>query len=169
MPRWLAGANNVGLLTSGTVRLTYLNPRTPLLSGNVRLLGGAQAAAATPTLVRAGLYSIAANGDGTLVASTANDTSLFSVASTRYTKAWSSPIQLMAGAQYAVAQLCVTAATAPNLVGCFFANDAGTSRPETLLSPVMAAQLTGQTDLPASFSFGSLLPTGSLIYSVLLP
>lgn len=168
LPRLLATAVSVALLNQ-RLTLAYFRPRTALLSANVRLVGGGTAAGPTPTLVRAGLYSVAANGDGTLVASIANDTTLFSVSGTRYTRAWSAPVQLSAGAFYALGLLCVTAAAAPTVPGLIFDGDAGGARAEMMLDPILCGQLLAQADLPANFTQATLTSTGSMYYAAILP
>src|SRR5688572_24209899 len=141
---------------SGQLRLMYFTCRKTETTSQVRMYSSTTAAGATPTLVRIGLYSIAANGDGTLVASTVNDTALFSAASTTYQKSWSTPYAKAAGQRYAVGLLIVTAAALPTLLGSFVGN-AGLA---TASAPTMAASLTGQADLPVSYTAASLTPSG---------
>lgn len=149
---------------SGNVRLTFFSARVGGTSANVRVYSGGTAAGATPTLVRFGLYSVAADGAGTLVASTPNDTTLLAAQATAYTKAWSSPIALDAGQRYAFAHLVVTAAAAPTLVG----NVLGDANMASV-TPRLAGLLAAQSDLPASFTNAALSVTAHMAYAALLP
>lgn len=156
---------NTGIsLTSQLLRLTYFTARKSETTAQVRINSGTTAAAATPTLVRIGLYLIASNGDGTLVASVPNDTSLMSVANTGYTRSWSTPYAKISGQRYAVGVLLVSATTVPTICG-------GTMNAvnEPAASPRLSAAISGQTDLPASFTDASVLTTGSSPYAAVLP
>jgi parallel beta-helix repeat protein len=149
---------------SGTLRLSYFTARKTETVTQVRILSGGTSAAATPTLVKFGLYSIADTGDGTLVASTASDTALLNAPTARFTKSFSSSYTKSAGQRYAVAVLVVTTVTAPSLSGVGSANSA-----EFAEDPRVSAVLTSQTDLPSSFTAGSLAASGSWFYAALLP
>jgi hypothetical protein len=163
-PRELATASGAPT-ASGQLRLTYFTCRKTESTSQLRMYSGSTPAAATPTLVRMGLYSIAANGDGALVASTTNDTTLFSVASTMYLKSWSAPYTKTAGQRYALALLIVTATTLPTLLGSFLGNAAMASSS----APVMSSVILSQTDLPASYTTASLVVSGHRYYTELLP
>lgn len=104
-------------LASGVLRLTAFTGAKNFTASKLRLIC-AGAAGATPTLVRAGIYSIdPETEDMTLVASIANDTALFNVANTEYERNLTAPVDIVQGVRYAVGLLCVTGATAPNMVG----------------------------------------------------
>ena len=124
------------------------------------MLCGGTAAGATPTLIRVGLYEIAADGDGTLVAATANDTSLLAVANTAYEKALSAPYTLRRGQRYAAGLLVVTGATAPTIAGgaSFSVATEGAEEPR------MNGSIGSQTDLPASFAGGDVGVSGARHY-----
>ncbi len=156
-------AANISLST-GTLRLTFFTARKTETVTQMRMYGGT-AAAATPSLVRFGVYTVAANGDLTLVASTPNDTTLFSVASTANTKTFSVALAKTAGQRYAAAALVVTATTAPQVVGCVIGNSSGNSA----TAPRLSGALFSQTDLPSSISAGSVLIDASTPYAELLP
>lgn len=149
---------------SGALRLTYFTARKTETTTQVRLISGATAAAATPTLVRAGLYTVAGNGDIALVASIANDTALFAAGSTLYTRSWSVPYAKVAGQRYALGILVVTGATAPSYLG-----QSVLSAFESTAAPRLGGAVTGQTDLPASVVSASIVDSGNLAYSVILP
>jgi hypothetical protein len=162
-PRDFIAALTLGTNT-GTLRLSYLTARKSETTTQIRVLSGSTSAAATPTLVRIGLFSIAGNGDGTLVAATTSDTALFAAANTRYTKSWASSYAKVAGQRYAVGILVVTSATAPSLAGV----GAGNST-ELADDPRLTASIASQTDLPASFTAASLAVSGTRFYAALLP
>lgn len=151
--------------TSGSLRLTHFTARKTETTSNVRVASGGTAAGATPTLCRIGLYTIAANGDGTLVANVASDTALFATANTMYTKAWATPYAKLAGQRYALGVLVVTAAAAPTLAGNSLG--AGLSA-EAALAPRLSGALAGQTDLPSTFTDASLTATGHFVYAALV-
>jgi hypothetical protein len=151
-------------MTSQALRLTYFTaPRSKTIT-KLGMVTTSTAAAATPTLIRLGLYTVAGNGDLTLVASTANDTTLLSATNTRYDKALSASYALVAGQRYALGALVVTSATVPNLMGVNLA--VGT---EAFLDPRMSAVVFSQADLPASISNATLGNTTSMPYFVLTP
>lgn len=156
---------------SGTMRLTYFTAQKTEVVNNVRVMSGTTAAAATPTLVRVGIYEAAANGDLTLVGSTANDTALFANTNTRYTKALSAPFTKVAGRRYAVGILTVSAAATPSFLGTNFGSGLSASANAEFFSetPRIAANLTGLADLPSSVADASLATTAMTIYAVVLP
>lgn len=131
---------------TGNLRLAYFTARKSDLVTQVRAISSGTAAGATPTLVRFGLYSIAANGDGTLVAATVNDTTIFAAASTAYTRNLSASYQMVLGQRYAAGILVVTGATAPTILG----GNIGDSN-EFAMAPRINGVIVGQADLPASF------------------
>lgn len=162
--RLLAPVSTIPLSTQ-VLRLSYFTARKSEAIGNVRVLTGGTAAAATPSLVRFGIYSVAADGALTLVASTANDTSLLAAQSTAYTKALSASFAKVAGQRYAVGMLVVTATTAPTVNGLFV----GSASTEAGLAPRLAAAVVGQSDLPASIAAGSLADSINYCYTALAP
>ncbi|MCE5291592.1 MAG: hypothetical protein LLG14_20465 [Nocardiaceae bacterium] len=157
-------APQVGLTwSSGSLRLSYFTARKSETETTVIVYTGQTAAGATPTLCRVGLYSVAANGDLTLVGSIANDTTLFAAASTKYTRSLSSSVALVAGNRYALGLLVVTSAAMPSFIG------GGLPFSASLDAPAVAASLSGQTDLPSSITAASLGNSGALPYMVLTP
>lgn len=146
------------------LRLNYFTARKSLLSTQSRVVGGGTAAAAAPTLVRWGLYSIAANGDGTLIAAIANDVTLFSVALTTYTRPWLAPVNIVSGQLLAFGLLVVTAVAAPTVDGVMISGPG-----ESLLSPRINGNIGGQADLPANFAAAAPSVSGSWVYGVMLP
>jgi hypothetical protein len=149
---------------SGFLYLSYGVFRKSETTTQIRLTTGTTAAGATPTLCRIGLYSIATNGAGTLVAATANDTALFAGAQTTYTRSWTASYAKVAGQRFALAVLVTTAATAPQLCGAAIVR--GT---EPGIAPRLAGYIATQTDLPASFVDASVTTTSSRVYGAILP
>lgn len=173
---WLASGNetmnrefitsNAVPSTSQALRLAYFTARSSFTATQIKMFSGATAAGATPTLCQAGIYSIAANGDGTLVASIASDTTLFAGATLSYTRALLASLGIVAGSTYAVGLLVVTAAAAPSYLG---QAPTGMAANENLLSPRVAGSITGQATMPASFLNASVGISGGRPYAVVLP
>lgn len=148
---------------SQLLKLSYFTAYKTETIGNVVTYTGGTAAGATPTLCKVGLYSVAANGDLTLVASTANDTAMWAAANTAYTKALTASVKVQKGQRYALATLIVTAAAAPALVSnSVAAAVAG-------VAPRIHGQVAGQTDLPASVTAGTVTNGGVRHYGELRP
>lgn len=123
------------------------------------------AAAATPTLARFGVYSIDSAGAATLVASTANDTTLFATAFTKYTKALSSSWAKVAGQRYAIGILVVTAAAAPTIAAASLTGNVAVFS----AAPRISGQLASQADLPSTYTDVSLTGTGFVNYVEMVP
>jgi hypothetical protein len=165
--RDLAVLNSLAVGT-GDLRLSFFTARKSETTTQVRVVTGGTAAGATPTVCRIGLYEVAANGNGTLVASTTNDTTLFAATNTAYTKAWSSSYAKVAGKRYAVGICVVTGATAPQFCGTGFGSGGAGSEPANV-APRLSGSLSGQSDLPSSFTEGALGPSARRIYAAILP
>jgi hypothetical protein len=164
IPRELATSLGV-VSSSGQIRLTYFTARKTEVTTQVRMYSGSTAAGATPTLCRIGLWLAASDGScSALVASTANDTTLFAAANTAYTRSWSVSYAKIAGQRYAIGALVVTAAAAPTLSG-----QAGFIFGESSVDPVMAGVATGQADLPASMTSAVAGSGGGRPYAAVLP
>jgi hypothetical protein len=146
--------------------LNYFNAKKTETINTIRYGVGSVSAGATPTLVRFGIYQEnPADLSLTLVASTANDTSVFSGGTfTMFTKALSAPFQKVAGTRYAVAVLLTTAAATPTTYGN--SNIAGTT---AFGEPKLGAFLAGQVDLPNTIANASLAGSGLLLYNELIP
>ncbi len=154
-PRWAAPAAKA--TGNGVLYLTYLTPSQSYTATGLSIVTGG-AAGATPTLCRMGVYTIDAAGAGALVAAIANDTTLFATASTKYARAFDAGGGLptsyayRAGQRYAHGVLILSAAAFPTFKGVDLATQSGLFA----LAPRLFGQLTGQTDLPASFVAASL-------------
>lgn len=166
LPRLLA-TSGVGL-ASGDLKFTYFTAAKSELTTQVRTISHTTAAGATPTMIRIGLYLAAANGDLSLVAATANDTTLFAATNTAYTRSWQSPYQKVAGRTYALGIVFVTAAATPLIVGNPGPQSMyGTG--EYAVGPRLVGRLGGQTDLPASVASASINSSQQPFYGVILP
>lgn len=165
MARTVARDQSIAPVTQELI-LTYFTARKSETVNNVRVNTGNTAAAATPTLCRIGLYSVDGAGNLTLVASTANDTTLFAGTFTVYTRAFSVGYALVAGSRYALGLLVVSAAAMPKFGGIF---PGGGVNAEIAIAPQLAGHITAQADLPA----GPVAPAGGgyggMFYGVVTP
>lgn len=150
MPREVSLGNVT--MTSGSLRFGFFTARKTETITVLRVSVGSTAAGATPTLIRYGIYTVAADGALTLVAATPNDTGLLAVAGTPYPKALSAPWSKQAGLRYAAGIIVVTATTAPSVVG---STPPGPGT-DTALAPRLSGVMTGQTDLPTSIPGASV-------------
>ena len=129
--------------TSGVVIATYFTPTQNMTVTQITYVGSTGASSGL-TLARFGLYDAT-----TLLARTANDTTIFNTGSTNYTRSFDtaggypSSVNLVAGTRYAVAVIQV--GTTP---GQIQASKSTTQM--TTLSPQIVGRTTGQTDLPTS-------------------
>lgn len=153
-------------MTSGLVRLTYFTAVRSETIRNIAAVCGSTAAVGA-TLVRMGIYAVAgdphtADGDLTLIGSTANDTTLFVATNTRYVRALSAAINVVKGTRYAFGAVGVWS-TAANLFGV-------TSTLTTVaLLPRIGGQLPTQVDLPASIPAASLALSNGQPFAEILP
>lgn len=108
-------------ITSARRYLNFFTALVPLSFTKIDILTGAGAPVSV-TAARLGVYTVAANGDCTLVARTANDATIAAAASTEYQKdldttgGFPASYQLTPGARYAAA-FFVTAGTPPTILG----------------------------------------------------
>lgn len=154
--RELWSVATAGPVVSGAMPLAYFTANRTETITSVTTYSGTTAAGATPTLCRVGVYSVDSSGNLTLVASIANDTTLWASTNTAYLRTFSTPWAKTVGQRYAVGVLVVSGATVPTLVGTSGTslNMIGTA---LLVSPTLSARITAQTDLPASIAVGSLV------------
>lgn len=163
--RGVVNASNI-TMTTQLLRLAYFTSVRTEPIGNVRIYATGTAAAATPSLVRAGIWEAGLDGQlRSLVASTTNDTALLATINTAYTVPLTVPFTKTEGRRYAFGLLVVTAAAAPTTVSNSFAGLAS----EVAQIPRQAANISGQTDLPATAAVGSLADTTARIFGMLLP
>ncbi len=167
IPRPLCQSESL-LSTTQVLRLTYFTARKTELITQVKMISGGTAAGATPSLIRIGLYTVASNGDLTLVASTATDTALFAAANTAYTKALSASYQKVAGQRYALGLLLNTAAAFPTIM----AMSASASRIAVInsIAPLITGSVTAQANLPSTVATASVANSdNAALYCELLP
>lgn len=152
--------------SSGGLLLAYFTPRLTATCSTMLMYSGSTAAGATPTLVRGGFYTVAANGDLTLVCAIASDTTIFAAANTEYSRAFSTGGGLPAsytfqsGLRYAHARIIVSAAAIPTSIGQTNALSALCAR-----APRITGFLAGQSDLPTSITAGSVTNASSRAYA----
>lgn len=161
VPRWAATNSASITMSSGVLRFGYFTARRIATVTALRINSGSTAAGATPTLVRAGLYSVDASGNLTLMSAITSDATLLAAALNTYSRNLAANQTVVAGQRYAIGVIVVTGATAPTLVGCL-----ASTATENAISPQLCGVLTGQTDLPASITAGSIAATQSFIYAV---
>lgn len=158
-------------LTNGTVLLNYVTaPGTePITKLGFQTRGTAQSGA---TLVRFALLLENADGTLTLVARTANDTTLLASTFTVYEKAldttggYPASYTVTKGQRYVLAVLHVGTTTAAQLYGASF--------PGSSMSPIICATVSGQTDIPTTInaiggSAPALVANGNMAWGVLTP
>lgn len=154
-PRAIITAAGAFAGSAGTMYLCGVMP-PPLLLTTVAIYETAIGSANTAAFI--GLYSLAANGNGTLVASTAD----FHAALTtgKVTKALQATYTPIAGVAYAIAVLIVggsmpTFSAAPSI-------DTAVTNGQT--APFQYMVLGTQTTLPSTFTFASLSTTAHAPY-----
>lgn len=144
--------------TSGAVRLTCFTPTRTMTVSNIRSSAGGVAGvytSGTGVVCRMGLYTVdATTNAATLVARTANDTTLWIATNTSYNKAFDttggypSTYTLVAGQRYAAAAIVYNSGgsiTTPTFVGASIQLQVGGD-----LLPRISASISGQTDLATS-------------------
>lgn len=128
---------------TGVLYLSYFTAPVDESYGNVLVMTGLTAAAATPSLCRIGLYATDGDDLAEELTSTVSDTALFSATLTGYTVNFSAPQALVRDERYAVGVLVVSGAATPNF--------AQASSLVGTLTPFLSARITGLTDLPSAF------------------
>lgn len=92
--------------SAGTVRFTHFTPTRTITVSNITSschpIAGVYTSA-TGVVAKMGLYTVASNGSVTLVASTANDTTLWTSTGIQADRALNTPYTLQAGQRYAAA------------------------------------------------------------------
>ena len=145
-PRW---DNQTAFLVSGTTYFTFFTPLKTLTLDEISVSSAGTASSGT-TLARFGLYTYDET-TATLVAATANDTTIFGTRNTLYTRAFSTggslpaTYTLQAGVRYGLAVLWVGSTPGNAYVAYGFAPGSVAS-----LSPKLNGAVTSQTDLPTT-------------------
>lgn len=142
--------SSTGVINNGEVRLTNFTPAVSRLVSGITVVTGSTAQVGA-SLVRLGLFTVnTTTNEITLVARTANDTTICATPNTAHarlfdtTGGFPASYQLVAGARYAVGLIVVGATTTPTL------HTTGTGGAPLSLSPRMNGLLTGRTDLPTT-------------------
>jgi hypothetical protein len=153
------GANQLN--ASGTLHLSYFTARKTETAANIRMLSDATVATGV-TLARMGVYSVDELGDLTLVASTANDATLFDSAYTPYQRAFTTSFTKTKGQRYAVGVL-VVGDVMPSVTGITCAGA------DAALDPRICGIVTGQTDLPATLAAGAIAEDYRIYQTTITP
>ena len=147
-------------LDSGTCFFSYFTARKtePITKVQTGING---TAGASLTIARVGVYT-AAGGTLTLVAASANDTSMWTATSTPYPKALSGTFNKVAGVRYAVCLLAV--GTTMPVLECIPVRYQSAG-----FAPRIQGELAGQANLPASVSEAALAASYRRFQAILLP
>lgn len=161
VPRWTLTTSNAG--TDSRIFHTRFIPHKNFTVSNISMTGNATASSGAVTLIRFGIYTRSGT-TFTLVARTANDTTIFSTANTKYTRAldttggYPATYDMTAGTEYWVSVI---------QVGGTIAGRLGTSlRLSTAANNATGVQMyfqNSQSDLVAS-STGTLFADTSAFY-----
>lgn len=140
------GLLNSATASSGGLNLTAFTALSSFTASQITYFGGS--AMSGLTTARFGLYTVDSSNVATLVAETANDTTLFAAGGTLYTRSFSTARGLpatygiVAGQRYAIGVILV-GTTIGSIWGAF-SNGAAALKG---LSPVVSSGYTSQTDL----------------------
>jgi len=150
-------------LTTQVLALSYWTAATSGTATAVTTQTAGTAASGL-TYANVGIYSVAANGNLTLLASTGDlHTTLWIATYTNYASALGTSFTRVAGTRYALGCLAV-GTTPPQLVGI-----SPYSGNFMTIAPSVAEQVTGQSTLPSSVSAGSLANASSVIGAIVAP
>lgn len=142
----LTVSNSQTTNVDGTLYLTYFTPLVNLTVSQISMQSGATSLSSGLTLARMALYTAVANGDATLVARTASDTTLFDTTNEVETRAFATAggypatYDLVAGTRYAVGVLQV--GTTPGRIAASLMPIGA-----AVIAPIVAAIKTGQSDI----------------------
>lgn len=119
----------------------------------VQVYTAGTAAGATPTLCRIGIY-VRKPSDNSwgLAAAIANDTTLFAAANTTYTRTLTTTFNKVAGYDYAVGMLIVSAAAFPTFVAPHANASTGFLTDAMLAQPLSFGKVITQADLATSYT-----------------
>lgn len=161
VPRIACPSSGIGV-TSQSLYWVFFTADRDMTVSTITFRSGGTAAAATPSLIRWGLYSESIVGDLSLIASTPNDTTLLAAANTTYSKAFSASADVTMGSRYGAGLLVVSATTTPTMVG----TGGGLGSGELSAPLKLNGILTSQTDLPSSVVASSVgLQANGLLYA----
>lgn len=147
-------SNNTANIVGGAVQLLGFTALRTEVCNNIVAYTVAQAAAATPTLCRMGVYQQDQLGNLTLLSATANDTTLFSTINTRWVRSITPQFNKVAGTAYCLAFIVVSTFTLPQLAIGTQNGNFGALLPALMSPPLSSVRIIGQTDLPLTISPG---------------
>ena len=148
---------------NSTLRLTYFTARKTETITTVLTTTGTAGTTSGATLARIGIYSVDGSGNLTLVASTANDTTLWVASNTAYTRSLSASWSKVKGTRYALALLAVGGST-----GLTFVGTAGGSAINAI-APRLSGLVASQTDLPSTIAVGSVTDASFTHFALFTP
>ena len=149
-PAELAAANYT--MTSQQMAVTLWRPEVTQLVSNIQVYVTSTAAGATPTVIRFGIYTISGT-TATQYIATPNDTTLLAATFALSGRAVTTPAVVTRGTDYFLTALVVTGAAVP-LLACRVNGAAATAAAQDSAngSGLRSGVITGQADLPASFT-----------------
>lgn len=139
-------------IATGQPRLTYFTAKAGGTFSKIGTVVTTASSGAAPTLCKLAMFSVAGNGNLTLIAVTANDVTMFNTANVIVEKATLASYNLVAGQRYAWAVLVVSSGTLPQFSGRSMGGSAGAA---AMLgkSPRASGSISGQTDFLSSYTF----------------
>jgi hypothetical protein len=149
-PRARGFATTASTPSTGQMIISWFTPAVDLTVSEITMASSTVASGAT--LIRMGVYQLTGTDSGTLLARTANDTTLFTASNSLYTRSFDTTggypasVTLTAGTRYGIAHL--TVATTMGSRVAYPASVLGL----IATNPVMATIIAGQTDLPSTFT-----------------
>ncbi len=144
-------------IASGYLHLTYVYPTVNRTINRIDI-PIRDAAGATPTLSRVGIYSVDGSGNLTLIGSSSNDTAMFTTAWDNKTVSLTADVDLVAGTTYAFGFLIVSGASMPGLWGVVIPGD------ESAIAPLTNGYVDSQSDLPASVDYWDVWANACMVY-----
>jgi hypothetical protein len=165
--------NNAGALAAGQFRSPIMRAKKTEQITRLKMITATTAAVGTTDAWMA-CYEVVQQGDGSwlasLVGSTATDPTLFSVASTPYTRNLVAPFTKKAGHYYSVCALLIGTTTAPTLLGVTLNSAVAAGTNESALSPPISIQQSALAALPTQQAVpGNVSSSTILHYGVMLP
>lgn len=161
LPR-LAVNGAQGLDASGSLHLTYFTARKTEAITKIQMVTDATAATGT-TLARMGIYSVDGSGNLTLLAATASDTTLFNASYSAFQRTLTTTFNKVKGTRYAMGVL---------LVGTGMPDVSAILSPaavDSAIPPRLNGLVTGQADLPANITAGTIAGDYRIFQATLAP
>lgn len=156
---------STGVLASGTLYLSFFRACKAATLSRWDAATTTQGFAATPTLIRGGLYTVDSLGNLTLAAASASDTTIGTAGSTKFGKVFATPLAVEFARWYAFGFLAVSGTTMATLLGPNVAF--GSHNISMLSDPRVNGVVSGQSDLPASITAGSVAASNQLLWAEL--